>query len=498
MSDYAEQIDSLIEYKKLIVKLEDSLKFKHLENAKLSQYNADLQKLIEELKSTCNDLHSQLLNSQTTYNSKIKEYEGKINSIESNHENEIKKYNEKILELSNFNPSNETKVKNEIELKYKNLLDIKEKNILNLKNEIQELKNNYTLIETEKNLLKKNLTEQLNTERNTNSFQLKNLLSKIQIENENVNNNDKNEAFNELKNVIKINEIKIEKLMEELESTRNEKNSIEIDGTKKIFELETKLKEEGLNNKILNDEIEDMREDFNKIKSEVLKQEMLLNEKNDENNDLINEKVNLEENLNQMRTELNLKNDEVLKLTNLARNLENDLKLKELENQKLKEQIEYMSNYENKKINIEKENKTPFDVNKNNSDARSVNLFKEEYEKMRQKYIALLNEQKSKNIVIINKDREIKSLSNYLKQMNSDQKGTKNNFIDLFNRYKEVSKKKIYYKSQCKIANKNIAKIINILTPKQKQDLEANEGNLLLKLEQYSLNGSDNEKDIKI
>ena len=116
---------------------------------------------------------------------------------------------------------------------------------------------------------------------------------------------------------------------------------------------------------------------------------------------------------------------------------------------------------------------------------------------MRQKYIALLNDQKSKNILIINKDREIKNLNNYIKKMNSDNKGTKNNFIDLFNKYKEISKKKIYYKSQCKIANKNIAKIINILSPKQKQDLEANEGNLLLKLEQYSFNGSDNEKDIK-
>lgn len=271
MSDFNTQLEDLIEYRKLIVKLEEALKQKDLENVKITKINSDLTNLCDEMKSDLKQQNTKIISQLTEIKNLRKNYEQKIISMNNEHEKERQKYDEKILELSAYNPQNQKEqIKNELELKYNNIIKNKDLQILNLNNEIKELKQNISLKETELNLLKKNLNDQLYTERETHSFQMRDLLSKITNQIELEKTSEDKTMFEELKLTIKQNDEKNEKLYKELEKIRAEKNSNDISYNKKIFELETQLKEEKLNNKILNNEIESMNEDFNDIKKGVL------------------------------------------------------------------------------------------------------------------------------------------------------------------------------------------------------------------------------------
>ena len=143
MSDFSAQIDDLIEYKKLVVKLEETIKSKDSENTKILQVNSDLKNLINEMKKELNNQNQKILQQYSDIKNITKNYENKIKSLIEIHENEKQKYDEKIQELSAYNPKNqETKIKNELESKYKNIIKNKDLQISHINNEINELKEN--------------------------------------------------------------------------------------------------------------------------------------------------------------------------------------------------------------------------------------------------------------------------------------------------------------------------------------------------------------------
>lgn len=308
MSDFSSQLEDLIEYKKLVIKLEEALKQKDSENVKISKINKDLNKLCDQMKSELNELNAKIISQYTEIKNLTKKYEQKIKTLNEEHEKERQKYDEKILELSSYNPKNMTnQIKNELELKY--ISDIKNKDlqILNLKNEIKEFKQNISLKDTELNLLKKNLNEQLYTERETHSFQMRDLLSKIHEQSEIEKANEDKEIFEELKLTLQNTDKKNELLYKEVDNLRNEKNKNEISFNKKIFELETQLKEEKLNNILLNKEIDNINEDFDKIKNVYLQEQMENNQIKTENQKIIEEN----DNLKKIIEDNNTKNDEI-------------------------------------------------------------------------------------------------------------------------------------------------------------------------------------------
>ena len=290
MSDFSSQLEDLIEYKKLIIKFEEALKQKDSENVKITKINKDLTQLCEEMKSELNQQNAKLISQYTEIKNLTKKYEKKINTLNEEHEKERQKYDDKILELSSYNHHNpENQIKNELELQYSNNIKNKDLQILNLKNEIKELKQNLSLKDTELNLIKKNLNEQLYAERETHSFQMRDLLSKISTQNELEKTNEDKEIFEELKLTLQHTDKKNELLYKELDNLRNEKNKNEIEYNKKIFELETQLKEEKLNNTLLNNDIDNITEDFNKIKNGFFQRETEINQIKAENQKLIEE-----------------------------------------------------------------------------------------------------------------------------------------------------------------------------------------------------------------
>lgn len=301
MSDLNSQLEDLIEYKKLIVKLEEAVKQKDLENKKISKMNNDLINLCEEMKSELNVNSQKLISQYSEIKNLKKSYEQKINNLNNDYEKQKQKYEEKILELSAYNPQNQKEqIKNELESKYNLIIKNKDLEISNLNNEIKELKQNISLKETELNLLKRNLNDQLYTERETHLFQIKDLLSKINTQNEIDKNTEDKQIFEELKLTILHNDEKNEILYKELENIRQEKNNNEISFNKKLFNLETQLKEEQFNNKILIDEKENFQEILNNIKKIIIEKDIEMNQIKCENQQLIEENNNLIKNIEEM------------------------------------------------------------------------------------------------------------------------------------------------------------------------------------------------------
>lgn len=271
MSNLINQIDDLIEYKKLIIKLEEALKQKELENAKINKLNIDLKQLCEDMKNQLNQQSTKIISLYSEIKNIKKNYDQKIDNLINEHEKENQKYDEKILELSSYNPKSLTsKITKELETKYENEIKNKDLKIDNLQNEIKELKKNLSLNQTELNLLKQNFEQQLNTEKEIHLFQMNDLIQKINNQEQLLKSDEDKNTFDELKLAIKYNDSKNEVLYKELENVRTEKNENEILANKKIFELETQLKEEKLNNKIINEEFENIRNDFKNVKKYVL------------------------------------------------------------------------------------------------------------------------------------------------------------------------------------------------------------------------------------
>ena len=294
MSDFNDQLDDLLEYRKLVIKLEEALKQKDLENTKLSKINQDLTNFCNEMKSELNEQSSKLISKYSEIKNLTKKYEQQINNLNSEHEKEKQKYDEKIFELSSYNPQvQSSQIKNELESKYNLILKNKDSEITKLKNEINELKQNITLKETELKLLKKNLNDQLNTERETHLFQINDLLSKFNIQKEIEKSDNEKNILEELKLTIRNNEEKNELLYKQMEDIRKEKNSNEILYNRNIFELETKLKEEKFSNAILNDEKNGLNEDFNNLKKILMEKDYEINQIKEEYQKLFEEKNDL-------------------------------------------------------------------------------------------------------------------------------------------------------------------------------------------------------------
>ena len=468
MSDFNSQINDLIEYKKLVVKLEEALKLKEDENQKILKINSELKELNNEMRIVMNNQNQKIIQQYSEIKNISKNYENQINTLNISHENEKQKYDEKIFELSAYNPHNhEIKIKKDIEEKYKLIIKNKDLEISNLSEELNELKDNLTLKEKELNILKINFNEQLYTERDTHSYQMKDLLTKISNQNNLEKADEEKEILKEFKLSIKQNEEKIEILQKELENERKEKAQNEIKYNKELFDLDTKLKEEIDKNQILNDDINNFKEIFEKIKISISDNEFEMNKIDEENKKLMENKESL---IIDIKEKENLIQDKIEELNNIKKNYKkilNENKIQKEENKNLQKKISDLEEKLNKEQKFENENTLL-------NSAENVKLYKEAYDETREKYRELIQEQKKMQSEIERKNEEIKNLNNYLQKIKKT--SVKENYGNEYfvSKYREVNTKKNYYKQQCKNANIYINKIFNILTNEQKQNLENN------------------------
>ena len=468
MSDFNSQINDLIEYKKLVVKLEEALKLKEDENQKILKINSELKELNNEMRIVMNNQNQKIIQQYSEIKNISKNYENQINTLNISHENEKQKYDEKIFELSAYNPHNhEIKIKKDIEEKYKLIIKNKDLEISNLSEELNELKDNLTLKEKELNILKINFNEQLYTERDTHSYQMKDLLTKISNQNNLEKADEEKEILKEFKLSIKQNEEKIEILQKELENERKEKAQNEIKYNKELFDLDTKLKEEIDKNQILNDDINNFKEIFEKIKISISDNEFEMNKIDEENKKLMENKESL---IIDIKEKENLIQDKIEELNNIKKNYKkilNENKIQKEENKNLQKKISDLEEKLNKEQKFENENTLL-------NSAENVKLYKEAYDETREKYRKLIQEQKKMQSEIESKNEEIKNLNNYLEKIKKTSVKEKYGNEYFVSKYREVNTKKNYYKQQCKNANIYINKIFNILTNEQKQNLENN------------------------
>ena len=491
MSDFNSQINDLIEYKKLIVKLEEALKLKEEENQRKLKINLDLKELIEEMKKELNSQNQRIIQQQSEIKNISKKYENEINQLNTTYENEKQKYDEKIFELSAYNPQKqEAKIKNDIETKYKIIIKNKDLEISNLTEEINELKEELSLKDKELSILKINLNEQLYTERETHSYQMKDLIMKISNQKQFEKADEEKEILKEFKLSTKQNEEKSELLHKELDQLRTEKAQNEIKYNKELFDLDTKLKEQIDNNQILINDIDSYKESIEKIK-------LFLFNKDDEINKLIeeNRKINQDkENLMLIIQEKeNLIEEQIIGLNELKKNyklINNDIKIKKEENKNLAKKISELEEKMNKEQKPDNDN---IILNSLNATKENENLFKEAYEEIREKYRRLMKEQTKNISEIENKNEEIKTLKSKIKRLKKDKNDNYFGNEDIIRKYTEINQKKNYYKQQCKNANKYILKISEILTNEQKQNLK-NEG-IILNNFNDNINNSESSKD---
>ena len=137
-----EGINDLIEYKRLILKLEDELNKKSTEISMLKKHYSDLKSLFDDIQVECDELNKKFLSKNSEIKKLEKKYEEEIKNIRQNFEKQKEIFEEKLLKLSAINPKNkEISLEREIKIRYEE--KFKEKNIENeiLKNKIKILEN---------------------------------------------------------------------------------------------------------------------------------------------------------------------------------------------------------------------------------------------------------------------------------------------------------------------------------------------------------------------
>ena len=78
------------------------------------------------------------------------------------------------------------------------------------------------------------------------------------------------------------------------------------------------------------------------------------------------------------------------------------------------------------------------------------------------------------------------NLNKYLNEVIIKEKQRKEKYYSLKGKYKNLLNKKEHYKEICKIAQKNIENIINLLSPEQRKNIEDSGNNYLIDTNSFS------------
>ena len=406
----------------------------------------ELKKLNEKLRRECEDLNKKnilLINDKTSI---MKKYEEENKNLESEYKAKIV---ELELQIKNFssNVNEISKIRNENDYKneYEEKIFSKDKDILEKNQIIEELKNEILLSEEKTRNEKELILRDINTMKNLHKTETDDLLQRIQLLKESKGRNGscfddsrilnfKNDLEN-AKNQINLLTNENYKLKRENESLLKEKNDLKTNNKILDDKLKFEMKKNELELKRLNINISNLKLENNSLTNEIKQNEKKIKDYLLEKKNLKNDILNKESECQQLQNEINVLNNLLKKYqdefdNNLANHykIQNEIILKERKKEeKYKKQIENLNIKLNENINID------------------------DYEE-----------------IINNKDEEIAKLKKKIREIEND------SLVDakLMKQYKDVVKKKNYYKSQCKLANENIGKIIDKLTPEQKKEFQ--------------------------
>ena len=426
--------------------LKITLQKKEYELNAINRLYQELKKLNEKLRRECEDLNKKnilLINDKTSI---MKKNEEDNKNLESEYKSKIIELELQIKKFS-ANDDEISKIRNENDYKdeYEEKKFLKDKDILEKNQIIEELKNEILLSEEKSRNEKELILRDINTLKNLHKTETDDLLQRIQLLKD-----------SKYKNGSCFDNSQILNWKNDLENAKNQINLLNNENYKLKRENESLLKEKNdlkTNNNILND----------KLKFEMKKNELELKRLN------INIS-NLKLENNSLTNEIKLNEKKIKDFLLEKKNLKNDILNKESECQQLQNEINVLNN-------LLKKYQDEFDYNlANHYKIQNEIILKERNkEEKYKKQIEDLNIKLNENIniedyeeIINNKDEEITKLKKKIKEIEND------SLVDakLMKQYKDVVKKKNYYKSQCKLANENIRKIIDKLTPEQKKEFQ--------------------------
>ena len=526
--DQPSNFEDILEYKKAISKLETQLQQKEIELSSRIKIYDDLKQLCTSLRKQVNEENAKIISLRNELQNKEKNYENQLASMKTDFDKKEELYQEKITKLSAYNPEGQrNKIKNEIEVKYQQILVQKDHELEELQNTITDLKRKYELLSAEYETFKNDALREINTQREVHKNEMGNLLNKIQIQNDKTGLNFDKDLFREMKNELDQSRHQINELTSEVEKLRREKESLTIEKNEIKLNIMKDSDKEKFNNKMLYTENERNKSLIENMKLELQSNKNSMNRKDSQIKDLMNEKLNLIKQLHDNEAEFQDLKTEVITLRNLIeardREMKNNIEYNERERKEnlfrekadkenYQKQIEDLStqlkdvkiNYKNfyeqstnelhsaqrdyHAINEEKKmlNKRINEIMQEletlrgdyENKVRAVSNYQKEYENIESKYRDICRKDIELNNSLKEKNKQIEKLNNMVVSLQKDGfigNGSSNDYRDLMKKYKELIKKKKFYKDQCKIANSNIEKIIQRLNPEQKKDLELNE-----------------------
>ena len=160
--------EEILEYKKSISKLENTIQQKEIELTSSKKLCEDLKKMNEILRKQNNEENSKIIELRNELENKEKYYYNEISRIKLENERKEQIYKDQISKLSSYNPEGQkNKIQNEIEMKYKQILNQKDNELDEQLNNINDIKKKYELLTTEYENFKKNEAfRELNTQKN--------------------------------------------------------------------------------------------------------------------------------------------------------------------------------------------------------------------------------------------------------------------------------------------------------------------------------------------
>ena len=457
------------ELRKALNKLENELQKKEYELTSLTNLYQELKNLNERIKKENNDLTNKLNSERNEKNLLEKKFQNTIDTMESENSKKIDIYENKILKLSEYNPDKLGK-NLEIENKFKQQILNKDKEIEELTQELNKCKHANELLLTEYETYKNDTIDEMNNRNQLHKSEINNLLEKIRL-GENFKNfeDDKSEQGDniiQLKNELDLVRRQLNELNNEIDKLRHDKEILTIERNDYKLNLVKIRDSQNFNQKKLEADLNRALNTIENMKNDINILNNTLKDKNFQINDLLKKNEALSDNINNKELEFQ-------DITNMVQNLKKIIKT----------QDEDRNNFL-----IEREKTNQEMLIKERSE-------KEKYQKQLDQLNIKLKEAKSDDL--IEKENEIDKLKEqiriYKKEMQYDSNSRP--YKELRNQLKEMTDKKNEYKIQCKMANENMEKIIQILDEQQKKkfiDIVENTKNKYLK--NSKLSGSGNDK----
>ena len=525
---YQETLDQLLEYRKLVARMEDEVTKKENEKQSIIQVYQDMKVLYEKSRIECNDLSIRLKTIIEEKQNMENKYKAENSRLQGYFEKQKTTYEKQLKSINELNDKAlRNKIAAEIEVKYTNIIKEKDIEIENLNEKLQNERKSKVQLEAEHEDLKESSQREIDRLQKKNENDMKEMMNKLSsftLEQKPKKNIDGDEITPLLVSELKIQltdaKNQINTLNALIQSLKAQNNSFMINGTVKEENYRKELNAEKYHSQILQNQIIQLTSKLEVIENECKNNKAQLeisqisfNNVQKENEMLTIANRDLTQELNQIKNEVDTLRRLIEKREREMSNLIEDQKKQNEQRfftdkekiQTYQEQIEqfhfdFKRLTEEYKDNIdkEKESKKQIETEKNKlseeksilmnqlnqtqveleyirgdyeNKIRETDYFKNEYErldaKLRDVNNSLVETEKRCDILrdtVTSKEKEIKTLNDILSKTNKT--SYKND------QYVQLLKKKNYYKKKCKECNENIKLILEKLTPKERGEIE--------------------------